>query len=93
MQVLALVRISSNHIQPQILSSMHLGYRMPWQGPDPAATHDIANLRQAVCRLPELIRERVWKTRKLFILRFLSEVVISHVCSINADGLTWREEL
>ena len=50
---------------------------MPWQGPISGATTTLQSyLFQALCRLHDLIREHVGRIRMLFILRFLSEVVI-----------------
>ena len=37
-------------------------YPMHWQGVNPGATPEFSNLHLTVCRLHELIRERVWKT-------------------------------
>ena len=39
-----------------------LEYPMHWQGVNSGATPEFSNFYLAVCRLHELIRERVWKT-------------------------------
>ena len=62
-------------------------YPMPWQGPNSGASHEIAKLCQIVCQLHELIREYVWKIRRLSILNFVSEVVISRVRFRFVDSL------
>ena len=65
-------------------------YPMPRQGAHSGASHhDIAKTCQTVCRLHELIREQVWKIRRLSILAFNSEVGISRF----VDSLTWRKGL
>ena len=69
-------------------------YPMPWQGPISGASHDIAKLCiYVVRRLQELIWEHGCKIRRLSILKYISELVISRVRSINVDSSTWRQEI
>ena len=61
---------------------------MPWQSAVSGATTILQTyLCQAVCRLHELIVEHVEEGKMLFILRFLSEAMISQVCFTNVDTL------
>ena len=53
-------------VNPHFEYASNLSYPMPWQGPNSGASHDVANLCQAVCRLHELIREHVGEIRRAF---------------------------
>ena len=44
------------------LGVQHSNYLMHWQGVNSEATPEFSNFYLAICRFPELIRERVWKT-------------------------------